>query len=139
MDNSNRFEQIEITSDYTQAKNVEDQLVSRAEAYHYDEEVVFALRLSLEEALSNAIRHGNKGNANKKVKVRYLINSDIIDIYVEDEGEGFNPTDVPDPTSQENLSIPSGRGIMLMRAYMNKVEYNAVGNVIHLVKLNQAS
>jgi len=139
MDNSNRFEQIEITSDYTLAKNVEDQLVSQAQAYHYDEDVVFALRLSLEEALSNAIRHGNKGNANKKVKIRYLINSDIIDIYVEDQGEGFNPTDVPDPTSQENLSVPSGRGIMLMRAYMNKVEYNATGNVIHLVKLNQAS
>ena len=139
MDNSNSFEQFEITSDYVLAKNVEDQLVSLTKAHHYDEEVVFALRLSLEEALSNAIRHGNKGDTHKKVKVRYLINSDIIDIYVEDEGEGFNPTDVPDPTSKENLSIPSGRGIMLMRAYMNKVEYNAAGNVIHLVKLKQAS
>jgi len=138
MDNSNRFEQIEITSDYTLAKKIEDQLVCVAEAHRYDEEMVFALRLSLEEALSNAIRHGNKGDAYKKVKVRYLINSDIIDIYVEDEGSGFNPRDVPDPTAQENLSNPSGRGIMLMRAYMNKVEYNAAGNVIHLVKLNQA-
>ncbi len=139
MDKSNHFEQVEIASDYTQAKNIEDHLVSLSEAHHYDEEVVFALRLSLEEALSNAIRHGNKGDAAKKVKVRYLINSDIIDIYVEDEGEGFNPIDVPDPTVQENLSVPSGRGIMLMRAYMNKVEYNETGNVIHLVKLNQAS
>jgi len=134
-----KFEQIEIASDYTLAKQIEDQLVSQAETHQYDEDVVFALRLSLEEALSNAIRHGNKGDANKKVTIRYQITSDIIDIYVEDEGEGFNPTDIPDPTVQENLSIPSGRGIMLMRAYMNKVEYNAAGNVIHLVKLNQAS
>ena len=132
------YQQLEIGSDYRQAQEAEDRVMAKVEAYDYDEEVVFALRLSLEEALSNAIRHGNKEDPSKRVRIRYLVTADRVDLYVEDEGEGFDPSGVADPTAEENLENPSGRGIMLMRAYMTQVEYNAVGNGVHLVKLKQA-
>lgn len=134
----NEFHELEIPSCFQQAKYVEDRVVEDAQAYGYDEESLFALRLSLEEALANAIRHGNVADVNKLVRVRYRVNSDRIDVYVADEGRGFNPKLVPDPTRPENLECPTGRGIMLMRAYMNQVEYNRAGNVVHLVKLNRA-
>ena len=127
-----------ITNDFHQARQVEESIIATTSSYGYGEEIKFALRLSLEEALSNAIRHGNRGKADKKVHIAYQINSERIDIFVEDEGRGFDPGEVPDPTSKENLESPSGRGIMLMRAYMNKVEYNRQGNRVHLVKLNQS-
>jgi len=117
---------------------LEDRVVAAAVKCGYKEESVFALRLSLEEALANAIRHGNAGDINKFISVRYRVLPERIDIYVADEGAGFDPLAVPDPTLTENLEQPTGRGIMLMRAYMNLVEYNEIGNVVHLVRLNQA-
>lgn len=130
--------ELEIDSDFAHAKQVEDQIVQAAKVNDYSEEAIFALRLSLEEALSNAIRHGNVGDISKKVHIRYLVNSERIEIFVSDEGKGFNPENLPDPTTLENLENPTGRGIMLMRAYMNKVEYNDTGTQVHLVKLNRA-
>lgn len=132
---SNTYIHIQIDSDLCQAREVEDQILSAAQQNGYDEDTIFALRLSVEEALSNAIRHGNQYDAHKKVDIRYLVNSDRIELYVQDEGKGFDPGVVPDPTTPENLETPSGRGIMLMRAYMNQVEYNEQGNQVHLVKL----
>ncbi|MBN1765157.1 MAG: ATP-binding protein [Sedimentisphaerales bacterium] len=130
------YRDIEIPSDYHRAKEVEDAIIDSAQSHGYHEDDLFALRLSLEEALTNAIRHGNAGDREKKVILRYYINENQADIYVADEGPGFDPTAVPDPTITENLSQPNGRGILLMRAYMNLVEYNDTGNVVHMVKLN---
>ncbi|MCK5271106.1 MAG: ATP-binding protein [Sedimentisphaerales bacterium] len=130
------YHEIEIPSICTQAKKAEDGIIAAARTHGYGEEDIFALRLSLEEALSNAIRHGNKQDPDKSITIRYYVNRDRIDIYIADEGTGFNPIKVPDPTTAENLERPHGRGILLMRAYMNLVEYNNTGNVIHIVKLN---
>lgn len=135
---SNSFTEIQIGSDFHQAKKVEDRIVTSAAKSGYDDDTIFALRLSVEEALSNAIRHGNLYDIHKKVDIRYSISPERIDIYVTDEGRGFDPGGVPDPTAPENLENPSGRGIMLMQAYMSQVEFNESGNQIHLVKLNQA-
>jgi len=135
---SNTFTDIQIDSDFHQAKEVEDQIIAAAAQCGYDDDTIFALRLSVEEALSNAIRHGNLYDIHKKIDIRYSVRPDRIDLYVRDEGRGFDPRVVPDPTSPENLESPSGRGVMLMRAYMNQVEFNERGNQIHLVKLNQA-
>jgi len=133
-----RFTEIQIGSDFHQAKKVEERIVRSATKCGYNEDTIFALRLSVEEALSNAIRHGNLYDIHKKVEIRYSIRPERIDIYVTDEGRGFDPGGVPDPTAPENLENPSGRGIMLMQAYMSQVEFNESGNQIHLVKLNQA-
>ena len=131
------YQELEISSGYPQAKQVEDKIITAAEALGYGEEDIFALRLSLEEVLTNAIRHGNRQDERKKINIRFYATKEQVDIYVADEGSGFDPMAVRDPTSNENLECPNGRGIMLMRAYMNLVEYNEVGNVVHLVKLNE--
>jgi serine/threonine-protein kinase RsbW len=99
----------------------------------YDPDSMFAVRLCLEEALVNAFRHGNRFEPGLVVKFRASIGPDTCTFEVEDQGEGFDPGGVPDPTSHENLEIPSGRGIMLMRAYMSEVEYLDPGNRIRMV------
>ena len=137
MPEQQQYQQIEIDSDYQQAKTVEDVIAHQAEESGFDEDAVFALRLGLEEALVNAIRHGNKGDRDKKVKIRYLVTQQQVDIYITDQGNGFDPGEIPDPTSRENLERPNGRGILLMRAYMNLVEYDNKGSTVHITKLNK--
>lgn len=95
----------------------------------------FAIKLALEEALANAIKHGNQCDPAKRVVVECRINSNQAAISVEDEGPGFDPGDVPDPTLDENLEKPFGRGVMLMRAYMNEVLFNETGNCVTLIKV----
>ena len=98
----------------------------------FGEAASFAIRLALEEALVNGFRHGNKGDPTKSVTVRCAIDAQGAEIEVTDEGEGFDPGSVPDPTAEENIEIPSGRGIMLMRAYMSEVEYLPPGNRLRI-------
>ena len=133
----NHYRKIEIPSCFKEAKKLEDTIVDEAQSHGYDEESLFAVRLSLEEAFANAVRHGNSRNPTKKVRVKYRVDNEQVDIYIEDDGNGFDPKKVPDPTTEKNLEIPTGRGIMLMRAYMNVVEYNENGNGVRLVRLNQ--
>ena len=96
---------------------------------------VFSVRLALEEAVANAIKHGNKMDPTKTVTIRYLIGNADVRIEVSDEGTGFDTARVPDPTQPDRLELPHGRGVMLMRAYMDKVEYNEKGNTVRM-KLN---
>jgi serine/threonine-protein kinase RsbW len=102
----------------------------------YGEAASFAIRLALEEALVNGFRHGNKGNPSKHVTVECKIDPQGVELVVIDEGEGFDPGSVPDPTADENIDIPSGRGIMLMRAYMSSVEYLHPGNRLRIFYSN---
>ncbi len=94
----------------------------------------FAIKLALEEALANAIKHGNNHDPDKSVMVELHVDEICFEVSVTDEGEGFDPDDVPDPTLDENLEKPSGRGVMLMRTYMSEVSFNASGNCVRLVK-----
>ena len=95
---------------------------------------VFSVHLAMEEALVNAIRHGNKLDVNKHVHVACRVSSELIRIEITDEGEGFDPSSVPDPTDPANIEAPSGRGLMLMRSFMSRVEYNDVGNRVVMEK-----
>jgi serine/threonine-protein kinase RsbW len=100
----------------------------------WDPEDLFSIRLALEEAITNAIKHGNKLDASKKVVVRFGTDGTQLVIQVEDEGTGFDPTSVPDPTAEENLERESGRGLLLMRYYMDNLEYNPRGNCVTMIK-----
>jgi serine/threonine-protein kinase RsbW len=99
------------------------------------EEVLFAVRLALEEAVVNAIRHGNKLDPEKKIFVSYLVEDARLTVSIEDEGPGFDLDSVPDPTAEENLEADHGRGILLMRVYMDEVVYNEKGNKVTLTKM----
>ena len=86
------------------------------------------MRLALEEALTNAVQHGNKNDPERRVTVQCEIGDRETLIDVRDEGEGFDPRSVPDPTAAENIDIPSGRGLMLMRSFMAEVVIHPPGN-----------
>jgi len=105
----------------------------------YDEATAFAIRLAVEEALSNAFHHGNGADARKSVTLAYRITPQEIEIEVSDEGAGFDPGAVPDPTEPENMEIPSGRGIVLMRSYMTDVTFMPPGNHVRMVYRRSAA
>jgi len=129
---------IEFGSCLDRARHVEDEILKRCEECHFPEHDVFAIKLALEEALVNAVKHGNKLDPCKHVKVLYRITKQRADVAVEDEGPGFNPANLPDPTAEENLEATHGRGILLMRAYMNNVVFSPSGNKVTLTKFNEA-
>ena len=105
----------------------------------FDEDAVFGIHLALEEAFTNAVKHGNQSNPNKKVFVEFLLTPEKLDVSVTDEGVGFVPDELPDPRCNGNLYKCCGRGVLLIKAYMDVVEYNDRGNCIHMVKYRQWS
>jgi serine/threonine-protein kinase RsbW len=111
-----------------------EELLDAARRLGYDEEELFGVHLALEEAFMNAIQHGNRGDSSKHVWVESLITPEKIDISITDEGTGFDPDGLPDPRLGDNLYKCSGRGVLLIRAYMDVVEYNDRGNCVHMVK-----
>jgi serine/threonine-protein kinase RsbW len=100
----------------------------------YSDNACFGIHLALDEAVSNAIRHGNRSDPTKHVTIEYRVTDEEVNLKVCDEGPGFRPNCVPDPTLDENIERPNGRGVMLMRAYMTEVHYNDCGNCVTLVK-----
>jgi serine/threonine-protein kinase RsbW len=120
--------EISIPSDPAEARRVQDAIEQALLANHYDEREVFSIKLALEEALVNAIKHGNQMDRSKKVLIRYRIAPERFDVRIIDEGKGFNPDDVPDPMAVENLERPCGRGLLLIRHYMTEVVYHPPGN-----------
>lgn len=106
---------------------VQEQVIAAAAAHHYPEASMFAIRLALEEAISNAFRHGNKLDPRLHVDVSWSVGPHSISITVEDQGEGFDPESLPDPTDESRLDLPSGRGVLLINAYMTEVHYSNRG------------
>lgn len=128
---------LEFPSCIEEGRRVEEKIISQCHKFAYTDRDIFALKLALEEALSNAIRHGNKSNPEKHVHVKYRITHRRTDVVIEDEGCGFDPACLPDPTTEENICRNCGRGVLLMRAYMNNVVFNPSGNSVTLTKFNE--
>ena len=123
-----------IPSDVIAGREIMERLLAELEAVEWIQEELFGVHLAVEEAVVNAIRHGNQEDASKQVHVLCRMTGDRVRIEVEDEGPGFSPEEVPDCTEEDNLEVPSGRGIMLMRSFMTRVEYNERGNRVLLEK-----
>ncbi len=101
------------------------------------EEAAFGIDLAVREAVTNAVLHGNRQDENKTVDVTLKSSPDAVEISVHDQGDGFNPEDVPDPTAAENILKTSGRGIFLMRTYMDEVDWSirpGGGTTVRMVK-----
>ncbi len=109
-------------------------ILAELEANNFSRDDIFAVHLALEEALINAVEHGNKADADKEVKINYLVDPDKVEISVTDNGNGFNPNIVPDPRYGENLYKTGGRGLFLIRSYMDVVEFNERGNRMRIVR-----
>ena len=101
------------------------------------DEAAFGIDMAVREAITNAIVHGNKEDDTKTVEVTFNCGSRAVEIEVTDQGEGFDPVNVPDPTAPENILKTSGRGNFLMRNFMDDVQWlprpNG-GTTVRLVK-----
>jgi serine/threonine-protein kinase RsbW len=100
----------------------------------YPRKDIFAVILALAEAVTNAVRHGNRGDRGKQVQVSYLVTAAEVLVEVEDQGRGFDPGQVHDPLTGESLGRASGRGLFLMRAYLTWLSFNQEGNQVMLCK-----
>jgi len=92
------------------------------------EDVAFGVDMAVREAITNAVVHGNKLDAAKVVELRLRNTPEAFEITVHDQGTGFNPNDVPDPTKEENILKASGRGIFFMRNFMDEVDWSVGAN-----------
>jgi len=128
-----------IRSDTAEGQAVQERIVVLLEELEFSPRDIFGVRLALEEALVNAIKHGNRMDPDKSVRIFCQIHDGKVRIEIEDEGSGFVPSEVPDPTEDANLDKPCGRGIMLMRAFLTLVEYNETGNRVTLEKIREDS
>jgi serine/threonine-protein kinase RsbW len=124
-----------IPSDAAEARRVQDQVEQCLQATACHDHDLFSIKLALEEALVNAIRHGNQYDRAKTVQIAYRLLPDRFEVHITDEGGGFDPSNVPNPTALENLACPGGRGVMLMRRYMTEVCFNERGNAVSMCKL----
>jgi len=133
---SSDFEEKKITVKSIHAEVSEQcrQILETAVRNGFSSEEIFAIHLAIEEALINAIKHGNKADPARNITISYSVTSDRLQISISDEGAGFNYRNLPDPREDENLCKDSGRGVLLMREYMDKVEFNSSGNCVHMVK-----
>ena len=113
------------------------QILPWLEANSFGKDDIFAVHLTLEEAFLNAVKHGNKMDPTKKVKVDYSVDSDKVEICVTDEGNGFQPDTVADPRFGEGLYEPGGRGLLLMNSYMDTVKYNERGNSVYMLRYKE--
>jgi len=131
------FTDVSIPSDTAEARRVQEEIEQHLQAQRAttSDQEIFSVRLALEEALVNAVKHGNQMDRSKKVHICYRFLPDRFEIRITDEGEGFDPNDVPDPTAVENQDRPCGRGLLLMRHYMSQVVFNDRGNSVWMTKV----
>ncbi len=98
----------------------------------------FHIHMAVEEAIVNAIEHGNQRMPEKKVDVVFKLSPEKAWIRISDQGKGFDFQHLPDPTDEEHLEEPHGRGVMLMRELMSDVRYNKRGNAVEMLKIRSA-
>ena len=133
-DNEATFKVCVVKSKPEQIRKAKQLILKELKRCDFSEQSIFAVKLALEEALSNAVKHGNKCDCSKTVTVRYAVTEERAVVIIRDEGPGFIPDDVPDPTTPDRLPLPNGRGIMLVCAYMDEVQYRDHGREIYFVK-----
>ncbi|MFC1792950.1 ATP-binding protein [Planctomycetota bacterium] len=113
------------------------EILAKLEEHNFDKDDIFAVHLTFEEAFLNAVKHGNKNDPTKKVKIDYSVTSEKVEITITDEGHGFEPESVDDPRFGKGLYEPGGRGLLLMNSYMDIVKYNEEGNSVYMLRYKE--
>jgi serine/threonine-protein kinase RsbW len=135
-DGQGQAAEVVIPSDPAEARRIQDEIEQALRCLPGgNDRDLFCIQLALEEALVNAIKHGNQLDRDKQVRIAYRIRADLFEVAITDEGAGFDPGEVPDPTAVESLERPCGRGLMLMRHYMTHVAFNERGNSVSMSKV----
>jgi serine/threonine-protein kinase RsbW len=123
----------ELPNERSAIDTAQNELVAELERRGYPKASLFAVRLAVHEALTNAFVHGHKDLPGAPVRFEYTVGEEAAEIEVEDRGPGFDPSSIPDPTLDENLERGCGRGLLLIRSYMSVAEYSPSGNTLRMV------
>src|SRR5438034_11534473 len=129
--------ELTIPSRIEQMEAVHDLIAEAVKAYKLNNELAHWIELTISESMINAIQHGNKADPAKKATLKISSTGDSIEIVVEDQGCGFKLDKIADPTDTANLLKPSGRGILIIRSFMDEVELsqrNGGGCRLRMVK-----
>lgn len=121
---------VEIPNDVGSGMRVLEAIVLELSLAGFERRQIGLIELAFTEALTNAVRHGNQDDPQKMVLIQYGIDDFGFELAIQDEGSGFDPGAVEDPTEHENLSRPGGRGLLLIRSLMVDVRFNDRGNQI---------
>jgi len=130
-------EKIVFSSKASDAQDVCCRVLKIMEENNFSSEDVFAMHLGLEEALMNAIKHGNNNDPHKTVTVNINISEKQAEISISDQGSGFDLKNIPDPREGQNIYKVGGRGIFLIKTYMDLLEFNDAGNCLRMVRKNR--
>ena len=116
----------------------EEAVLKEAEEVGFEEDDLHKIGMSVRECMVNAVVHGNRYNARKKVHVMIQRTSDRLAVVIQDEGDGFDMADLPDPLANENLLRHSGRGLLLIQAFMDEFQIRPrepKGTEVKMVKI----
>lgn len=123
---------LQFSSSFKQIEKLEPYLNELKQEHELDDKLFSRIRLATNEAVTNAIMHGNREDVTKQVTVMAIVEDHSLQIEVSDEGNGFDPAALPDPRDQENLLAQSGRGVFLIKQYANRVSYSEKGTKVTL-------
>jgi serine/threonine-protein kinase RsbW len=130
---------LQVPSDLQVVEKTVAYLVNRCREHQFAESrLSLNFRVGITEALANAILYGNRKDSGKRVQVAVALTTTAVVVEVTDEGNGFDPHSIPDPTLPENLHRTGGRGVFLIRQLMDEVEYGERGNSVRLVLYRHA-
>lgn len=125
---------MKVPSEIKSIRRVSSKILSSLSPYELNKDTLFDIRLCTEEAVRNAIVHGNGLRKGSRVSVCYWVDKDKLHVEIEDEGAGFGLNTVPDPTENSNIIKRSGRGVYLIKKLMDRVSFNEKGNKIKMEK-----
>ena len=129
----NKNYQLHLKSDFTEVEKVPDFVDRMSRETGLARNLKDRVLLALSEAVTNAIVHGNKEQTDKSVHVAVTVETSRVQMEVQDEGEGFDPSAIPDPTAEENLLAEGGRGLFLIETYADSIDYLDQGRLVRMV------
>lgn len=129
-------DELTLDSVVESVQTVEEMADAYAKEAGFDEDTASNISMVTGEATANAVLHGNKKDPAKKVRASFELTETELRISIADEGPGLDPDKIPDPLAPENIMKGSGRGVFLMRAYMDEVNFRQLtpGTEITMVK-----
>lgn len=136
-----RSVKLDIASRYEMLETVQAILVRLAGMAGFDDDAAHYMSVAVRESVVNAIKHGNRADEAKRVTLVMTVHPESLEVRVQDQGTGFDPSAVPDPLAEENLLKADGRGIFFMRQFMDEVVYSFPprgGTVVRMTKRRPA-